>query len=89
MIPGRTVPERAGVAVVCATTTAQMGPIAAPLTIPADLPADAVRRAVDHILGDAALQANVRRVQAEIAAMPSPEEAASAVEEVARAEAAA
>jgi UDP:flavonoid glycosyltransferase YjiC (YdhE family) len=44
---------------------------------------------VDRILGDAALQANVRRVQAEIAAMPSPEEAAAAVEEVARAEAAA
>lgn len=81
--------ERAGVAVVCATTTAQMGPIAAPLTIPADLRADAVRSAVDRILGDAALQANVRRVQAEIAAMPSPEEAAAAVEEVARAEAAA
>lgn len=74
--------SRAGVAAVCSTTAAQMGPVEAPLAIPADLSAQIVQVSVERGLEDASLRANVRRVQAEIAGMPSPDAPASTVEGV-------
>jgi len=59
-----------------------MGPVEAPLAIPADLSAQIVQVSVERGLEDASLRANVRRVQAQIAGMPSPDAPASTVEGV-------
>jgi UDP:flavonoid glycosyltransferase YjiC (YdhE family) len=48
--------------------------------LPGDASADAVQAATARLLGDPAIVAAARRVQAEIAAMPSPDDVAGALE---------
>ncbi|MEA2682257.1 MAG: hypothetical protein QOK05_585 [Chloroflexota bacterium] len=72
--------EKAGVAAVCATTTAQMGPVAAPLAVPEDLEVELLRAGIERALNDPALRSRARELSAEIAAMPSPDDVAAEVE---------
>ncbi|HEU5003247.1 MAG TPA: glycosyltransferase [Actinomycetota bacterium] len=74
---------RAGAAVVCATTTTQIGPMAAPLTVPADLTAQMVSAAVDSMLAGGDLHRRTREIAAEIAAMPAAAEVAERLPELA------
>lgn len=75
--------DRAGVGIVCATTTTSMGPMSLPLAVPADLDPRSIRTALERLLSDAQLRQRARQVAAEIAAMPSPAEVAGLVEAVA------
>lgn len=74
---------QAGVGVVCATTTTQIGPMIAPLTVPADLTPDTVAAAVERALTDPALRRRTDEVADQIAAMPAPPEVAARLPDLA------
>ena len=73
--------DRAGAAVVCATTTISVGPMQVPVALPADLDVATLRSAIQRTLTDADLRTRAREIGAEIAAMPSAEAVAVLVEE--------
>lgn len=72
--------ERAGVGVVCATTTTNYGPLPLPVAMPANLDSGSIREALVGLLGGAELRERALQVSDEIAAMPSPREVAMSID---------
>ena len=72
--------ERAGVGVVCATTTTNYGPAPLPIAMPADLDPMTIRDAVTRVLRETGHKRRALEVADEIAAMPSPSEVAESID---------
>ncbi len=72
--------ERAGVGLVCATTTTNYGPVPVPIALPADLDPRSIRESLVALLGSAGPRKRALEVADEIAAMPSPPEVAASID---------
>lgn len=72
--------ERAGVGVVCATTTTNYGLVPMPIALAADLDPGSIREAVMGLLSDTGPKMRAVEVANEIAEMPSPRDVAESVD---------